>query len=204
MKKIIGIVFSVMIAFGAIAQSNSVTFGAGLLNAKARIQYEHGFADMHSAGANLGYYFVNWTGPRVEGFYRIYFGGDNERGAFLQASAGAGSFTYAIEDITEEEYDLDGDGINEKFDIYKESGRWLTTGGGIAFGGKLTTRGGFVFESTVGYHFWTPPPAREYTDDYNEYEALVAGAADLGELLGYYVIGPGFPLHFQVKLGFNF
>ena len=32
-----------------------------------------------------------------------------------------------------------------------------TFGAGIAFGGKITTRGGFVFERTLGYHFWTPP-----------------------------------------------
>ena len=31
-------------------------------------------------------------GPRLEGFYRIYFGGDNEKGMFMQATAGAGIF----------------------------------------------------------------------------------------------------------------
>ena len=89
------------------------------------------------------------------------------------------------------------------YDIYEDGGRWLTSGGGIAFGGKLTARGGFVFESTVGYHFWTPPPSN-YSSDYDDYYALNAGAADVVETIGYYVVGPGFPLHFQVKLGINF
>jgi hypothetical protein len=62
------------------------------------VQFEHGFGDMHSTGANLGYYFANWTGPRLEGFYRIYFGGDNEKGMFMQTSAGAGAFSYALDD----------------------------------------------------------------------------------------------------------
>ena len=41
---------------------------------------------------------VNWKGPRLEGFYRIYFGGDNEKGMFMQATAGAGLFSYVFDD----------------------------------------------------------------------------------------------------------
>ena len=74
MKRIILILFAGMITFSTSAQSNSVTAGAGFLNTKVRVQFEHGFSDMHSTGVNLGYYLVNWTGPRLEGFYRIYFG----------------------------------------------------------------------------------------------------------------------------------
>ena len=55
-----------------------MTVGAGVLNTKVRVQFEHGFQDMMSAGANLSYYTQNWKGPRLEGFYRIYFGDDNE------------------------------------------------------------------------------------------------------------------------------
>ena len=201
MKKLILLLFIGALSFNVSAQSNSVTVGAGFLNTKVRVQFEHGFSDMHSTGVNLSYYLVNWTGPRLEGFYRIYFGGDNEKGMFLQASAGAGSFSYALDD----------DGLTEfthidpitlestTYDRYNSDGSWMTAGGGIAFGGKMTTNGGFVFESSLGYQFWSPPPPNA-SSDYD----LYANASDAVETLGYYVVGPGFPLMFQVKLGFNF
>ena len=200
MKKIVSILCAGMITFSASAQSNSVTTGIGLLNAKVRVQFEHGFSDMHSTGANLGYYFVNWTGPRLEGFYRIYFGGDHEKGMFLQASAGAGMFSYALDETDATEFiDITTGNI---YDIYSSDGTWITTGGGIAFGGKMTSRGGFVFETTMGYQIWTAPPAN-YSSDYNDY-LDVSGVVGAVETLGYYVVGPGFPLQFQMKLGFNF
>ena len=200
MKRIISILFAGMITFSTSAQSNSVTAGAGFLNAKVRVQFEHGFSDMHSTGVNLGYYFVNWTGPRLEGFYRIYFGGDNEKGMFMQTSAGAGMFSYALDDDDLTFSSIDPiTGVVTTYDRYNSNGSWMTAGGGIAFGGKMTTNGGFVFESTLGYHFWTPPPSN-YSSDYD----LYAATSDAVEMLGYYVVGPGFPLMFQVKLGFNF
>ena len=201
MKKIILLLFIGALTFNVSAQSNSLTAGIGLLNPKVRVQFEHGFGDMHSTGANLGYYFANWTGPRLEGFYRIYFGGDNEKGMFMQTSAGAGAFSYALDDdaITDFYY-YDASGQYVTSSIYKDGGTWITAGGGIAFGGKLTTRGGFVFESTMGYHFWSPPPSN-YSSDYDDFYVSTGSAL---ETLGYYVVGPGFPLHFQVKLGFNF
>ena len=195
MKKIVSILCAGMIIFSASAQSNSLTTGIGLLNAKVRVQFEHGFADMHSTGVNLGYYLVNWTGPRLEGFYRIYFGGDNEKGMFLQASAGAGLFSYALDDDGLTTFDYNG----VTYDRYNSDGSWMTAGGGVAFGGKATTNGGFVFESSLGYQFWSPPPPNA-SSDYD----LYANASDAVEMLGYYVVGPGFPLMFQVKLGFNF
>ena len=201
MKKIILLLFIGALTFNVSAQSNSLTAGIGLLNPKVRVQLEHGFGDMHSTGANLGYYFANWKGPRLEGFYRIYFGGDNEKGMFMQASGGFGSFSYALEDITTFDYYNASTGQFTTYDLY-EGGRWITAGGGIAFGGKMTTRSGFVFESTMGYQIWSPPPSN-YSSYYNDYYASTA-AADAAETLGYYVVGPGFPLQFQIKLGYNF
>ena len=194
MKKIILLFFIGALTFNSYAQSNSVTAGMGLLNTKIRVQLEHGFNDNMSTGANLSYYMVNWKGPRLEGFYRIYFSDDNEKGLFAQAKAGAGLFSYVWDgdDLTFTDYS------GNSYDVY-DSNRWMTFGGCIAFGGKITTRGGFVFETTLGYHFWTPP-LENYSDEYDDYVT----AANAVETIGYYVVGPGFPLDMQVKFGFNF
>ena len=196
MKKIILLFFIGALTFNSYAQSNSVTAGMGLLNTKIRVQLEHGFNDNMSTGANLSYYMVNWKGPRLEGFYRIYFSDDNEKGMFAQAKAGAGLFSnvWDGDDLT-----FTNPTTGTTYDVY-DSNTWMTVGGGIAFGGKITTRGGFVFETTLGYHFWTPP-TNQYSSDYDDYydDALSAF-----ETIGYYVVGPGFPLDMQVKFGFNF
>ena len=194
MKKVILFLFIGALAFNVSAQSNSVTAGMGLLNTKVRVQLEHGFNYNMSTGANLSYYMVNWKGPRLEGFYRIYFGDDNERGMFAQAKAGAGLFSNV----------WDGDDLTftsngTTYDVY-DSNSWMTVGGGIAFGGKITTTGGFVFETTLGYHFWTPP-TNQYSSDYDDYYDDTLNAF---ETVGYYVVGPGFPLDMQVKFGFMF
>ena len=194
MKKIILLLFIGALTFNVSAQSNSLTAGMGLLNTKVRVQLEHGFNYNMSTGANLSYYMVNWKGPRLEGFYRIYFGDDNERGMFAQAKAGAGLFSNV----------WDGDDLTftsngTTYDVY-DSNSWMTVGGGIAFGGKITTTGGFVFETTLGYHFWTPP-TNQYTSEYDDY---YDDALNAFETVGYYVVGPGFPLDMQVKFGFMF
>ena len=196
MKKIILLLFIGALTFNVSAQSNSLTAGIGVLNAKVRVQFEHGFEDMHSTGVNVGYYLENWTGPRAEAFYRIYFGGDNEKGMFMQASAGAGMFSYALDDEDAFEF---FDGTNWT-SIYSDKSTWTTLGGGIALGGKMTSRGGFVFESTMGFQIWSAPTPN-YSSEYDNY---LSNGASAVETVGYYVVGPGFPLHFQVKFGYNF
>ena len=196
MKKIISILCAGMITFSASAQSSALTAGIGGINPKLRIQYEHGFAYMHSTGLNVGYYLENWTGPRAEAFYRIYFGGDNEKGMFMQASAGAGLLSYALED----DYLTFTDASGVEYNTYTSANSWTTLGGGLALGAKMTSRGGFVFESSMGLQIWSKPPAN-YSDDYDQYGG---GFLDAVETVGYYVVGPGFPIHFQVKFGYNF
>ncbi len=80
---------------------------------------------------------------------------------------GAGTSTSALA--------MGGAGDSDATEEYSQAavGAWVTGGAmntardgiagagtqiaGIAFGGKVTSRGGFVFETTIGYHFWTPP-----------------------------------------------
>ena len=44
----------------------------GILNAKIRAQYEMPLKDRASFGINMNYYLVNWTGPVLEPFIRLY------------------------------------------------------------------------------------------------------------------------------------
>ena len=198
MKKLFTLLLVTTVCLSASSQSNSLTGGFGLLNAKVRVQLEHGFADRMSTGANLSYYLVNWKGPRLEGFWRFYFADDNEKGGFFQTKAGFGSFTNVFdgEELTFDYYNMNGDYVTAN--IYDKE-RFITLGGGIGFGYKYTANGGFVFETTLGYAVWSPP-SDNYTDEYQAYSEL--GYAF--ETIGYYLVGPGFPLDFQLKFGYNF
>lgn len=195
MKKIILLFFIVALAFNSIAQSNSVTAGVGLLNTKVRVQYEHGFGDMHSTGANLSLYLLGQDGQRLEGFYRIYFGGDNEKGMFMQATAGAGVFSYFLDDSDLALY-------SNGYFAYEDNGDKFTSfGGSLGLGGKMTSRGGFVFESTLGFQLWTPP-ASNFNEDY--VTANPGASLDDATNIALYYLGPAFPFMFQMKFGYNF
>lgn len=193
MKKLFTLLLVTTVCLSTSAQSNSLTAGIGLLNTKVRVQLEHGFADKMTTGANLSYYLVNWKGPRLEGFYRLYFADDSDKGAFFQTKAGVGLFSNVLDgELTT--FELGG----ETYDIFEKS-TFTTVGGGIGFGYKYTANGGFVFETTLGYSFWSPP-TDNYTDEYQAYSEL--GYAF--ETIGYYLVGPGFPLDFQLKFGYSF
>jgi hypothetical protein len=57
----------------------------GILNAKIRAQYEMPLKDRASFGINMNYYLVNWTGPVLEPFIRLYGKRDgNAEGFFGQ------------------------------------------------------------------------------------------------------------------------
>jgi hypothetical protein len=195
MKKIILLFFIGALSFNTYGQSNSVTAGIGLLNTKVRIQYEHGFGDMHSTGANLSLYLIGQNGQRLEGFYRIYFGGDNEKGMFMQATGGVGIFSYFLDDA---DLTINSNG----FYLYEDNGDKFTSfGGSLGLGGKMTSRGGFVFESTIGFQLWTPP-ASNFNEDYiNANPNQIIGDATN---IALYYLGPAFPLMFQMKFGYNF
>jgi hypothetical protein len=183
MKRIIAILCAGMIAFSASAQSSALTAGIGLLNTKVRVQFEHGFGDIHSTGANLGLYLQANAGQRLEGFYRIYFGGDNEKGMFFQATAGAGMFSYIFD-----EEDLLISDASGNF-LYNDDGDKFTSfGGSIGMGGKVTSRGGFVFESTIGFQIWTPPPSN-FNDAYLSSNPTYADLND-GVNTALYYLGP--------------
>ena len=197
MKKIIAFLCAGLITFSVAAQDMAISGTFGLLNPKLRVQYEHLVGDQSSAGANLNVYFVNWTGPKVEGFYRWYFGRNgNEEGLFMQGKAGVGILTNLY--YENDEWLIPG----STTDYIYDNKYWQTYGGGIAFGGKVATRSGFIFESHIGYHIWTPP-VYNFSDEYNTYTSTVQNAAALGEAIGWYLT-TGMPLDFQMKFGWQF
>jgi len=179
MKKII----LTTIAFFALSITYSQSFKGhasgtfGILNAKIRLQYEIPLGDKFSTGANLNYYMVNWTGPLLEPFARIYVSDGNESGGFFQVKAGYGNLsTLPYMNTTAK--------------------TWSTYGGGVAWGYKYLRPSGFTIEPIIGFRFYSAP---------NEEVGLDTGqnATNLGENIGWFVT-TGFPIDFQLKFGYQF
>ena len=86
--------------------------------------------------------------------------------------------------------------------LYEDSGDKFTSfGGSLGLGGKMTSRGGFVFESTLGFQLWTPPPSNFNEDYVTANPGYVLGDATN---IALFYLGPAFPLMFQMKFGYNF
>jgi len=152
----------------------------GIINFKARIQYELPIGDNMSTGANLNYYFVNWTGPIIEPFFRIYSKkSGNSEGWFLQGKLGYGNLK-----SLDEYFQLDSNYTNK---------RWSTFGGGIAVGNKFFISDNLTIEPLLGIRLYSAP---SFNDE--EYEL-----AELGEDIGW-GLTTGFPLDLQIKIGYQF
>jgi hypothetical protein len=135
----------------------SVNGSFGFLNAKLRLQYEHALGKKGGVGACLNYYLVNWTGPKVDFFARIYgkrYG--NQEGFFFQGKLGYGNLSGAF-----------------------RSDRWSTVGVGVATGYKFLVGEHFVIEQLLGVHIYSPPPAWD-TQTYQSGE-------EIGEAIGWYL-----------------
>ncbi len=153
----------------------------GILNPKVRIQYEAPLKDRASFGANLNYYFVNWTGPVVEPFVRIYGRkSGNAEGFFGQFKLAYGNLT-TLPDF----YD------------YTTNKRWSTFGAGIAGGYKFLLGNNMTIELLSGLRILTPPT---YTYKLGGEEAALAAGV---EGLGWYIT-TGLPLDFNAKVGYQF
>jgi hypothetical protein len=156
---------------------------AGFLNAKVRLQYEAPLKDRASFGANLNYYFVNWTGPVIEPFIRIYGKRDGNAEGFF------GQFKLIYGNLSTLNFDLYNNALENK--------RWSTFGAGINCGYKFLLWKHFTIEPMAGFRFLTPPVYR-YQDGVDE--SLYTG---IGEGIGWYLT-TGLPLDFQLKFGYQF
>lgn len=186
MKKLFAVLFiiSSLSVFGQRWDGHASGF-VGLLNLKARVQYELPISKSLTTGANLNYYFVNWTGPLLEPFIRAYGrNGGNEEGWFFQAKLGYGNLKRI--DI----YDLNDE---------TESARWSTFGGGLAIGNKIIFNNNITMEPLIGFRIYSSPNINEYETNDDIYE----DAMDLGEDVGWYLT-TGLPLDFQFKIGYQF
>jgi len=178
-----------MLLFGFSMNSNAQEFKGNIcgtiaiINLKAKIQYELPIGDNLSTGVNLNYYFVNWTGPLLEPFFRIYsrkYG--NTEGWFLQGKLGYGNLK-----------NLDDDIISGA----TKTARFSTFGGGVAFGNKIFLSDKITLEPVIGLRIYTPPSINK--DIYDSYEA----AESLGEDIGW-ALTTGLPLDLQLKIGYQF
>jgi hypothetical protein len=161
----------------------NVSGTVGILNAKIRVQYEMPLKDRASFGVNLNYYLLNWKGPVLEPFIRIYGKKDgNAEGFFGQAKLIYGNLSTL-------DYDAYGGALSNK--------RWSTFGFGINCGYKFLLGEHFTIEPLAGFRFVSPPTYR-YNPGYDpaNYEVLAEGTA--------WYLTTGLPLDFQLKFGFQF
>jgi hypothetical protein len=152
----------------------------GILNAKIRAQYEMPLKDRASFGINMNYYLVNWTGPVLEPFIRLYGKRDgNAEGFFGQVKLIYGNLST-----------LDFDSG------YYTNQRFSTYGFGMDFGYKFLIGDHFTIEPLLGFRLLSPPVYRYDDSYYND-------ALSIGEDVAWYVT-TGFPLDYQLKFGYQF
>ena len=184
MKKTLTLLITSFLALTINAQikgSASATYG--ILNPKIRLQYEYPMGDRASVGATLNYYLINWTGPKLDVFGRIYTKSTgNEEGGFFQAKVGYGNLST-----------LDFD------ERYIKNSRWSTFGFGLAGGHKFLLGEHFIIEPLIGFHIYTSPKIT-YTEEYSKFESDIIGTV---EDIGWYLT-TGLPIDFQLKFGYQF
>lgn len=179
MKKIILSIILVLSFIAVNAQDyRSVAATVGLINSKVRVQYEHQIKDRITVGGQLTYYLVNWSGPKLEVFGRLYSKNSTvEEGFFLQGKVGYGNLSV-----------LEGD---EEFLATK---RWSTFGLGAAYGWKHMFNEKFGIETLAGLHFYSSPNYSEKTYD-NTGDNIVGVFKDTS-----WFATTGLPVDFQLKL----
>lgn len=182
--KIFTLIICISFVFATNAQhfTGSITAGYGYLNEKVRLQYEHPLNNRLTVGGNVNYYLQNWKGPIVEPFFRFYNKSGNEEGFFGQVKVGYGNLTtvYATKD--------------EPFVLNK---RMNTFGAGLGYGYKYLYDDRFVFETYIGFRYYTYTPTEYSAQYYSMYN--VEGIKTL-----VWHISTGLPVEANFKIGYQF
>ncbi len=185
MKKLIFTVSTILLALSsAKAQTwkGNGSAGFGLLNPKARIQYEMPLNKQFTLGANMNWYFANWQGPIIEPFVRVYGKNGNDDGFFGQFKLGYGNLTTAD--------------INP--DLYSNT-RSSVFGGGLGCGYKFLVANHFTIEPYFGVRLYTTP-----TYDYKTTtDAFSSSVNDVAGGVGWFLT-TGLPIEFNWKIGYQF
>lgn len=177
MKRTLLIITVALISISSQSQNfkGNISATYGILNPKIRLQYEHPLGERASVGVNVNYYMINWTGPLVEPFIRIYGKKDgNAEGFFGQFKLGYGNLS--VLETT----------------LNVTNTRFSTFGGGIDCGYKFLIKH-FTIEPLFGFRFYTPPV---YNYDTSQEGAVIEG-------VGWYLT-TGLPIEFQLKFGYQF
>ena len=178
MKMKITMLFIVLFSTGLIYAQNfkghvSGTYGS--VNEKIRLQFELPIDSQVSYGINMNYYLINWKGPVVEPFIRVYRKKDgNAEGFYGQAKLIYGNLSPLDSTF------LGGVIVNE---------RWSTYGVGVGCGNKFLFAKHFTIEYLVGARILSPPPRG---DDFYRFGQI-----------GWY-LSTGLPIDFQLKVGYQF
>ncbi len=159
----------------------TLTGSFGIINPKIRIQAELPLNNNASYGLNLNYYLVNWKGPILEPFMRIYGKNQGNREGFF------GQFKLIYGNLTTLNFKL--------YENYISNRRWSTFGAGLAGGYKFVIKNKFVIEPLIGFRFLTPP-VYNYINGDNSLGVVFEGAT--------WYLTTGLPLDFQLKLGYQF
>jgi len=113
----------------------------GILNIKARLQYELPIKENGSTGININYYFKDWTGPVFEPFIRVYGKKTgNVKGLFGQFKLIYGNLKT----------------IGSYPDAFSNK-RWSTYGLGIHCGYKILFKSNCTFEPLIGLRLLSSP-----------------------------------------------
>lgn len=183
MKKLVSVIAFIALVTISQAQNwkGNGSAGFGILNAKARLQYEMSLSSQFSVGADVNWYFVNWTGPIIEPFARVYGKSGNDKGFFGQFKLGYGSLSVLDDELL-------------KTDVK----RWSTFGAGIGCGYKFLIGSHFTIEPYFGVRLYSGP-----TYSINTSNSYFNAGASVGETIGWYVT-TGLPVEFNWKVGYQF
>ena len=155
----------------------------GILNIKARLQYELPIKKSGSTGININYYFKDWTGPVFEPFIRVYGKKNgNVKGFFGQFKLIYGNLKT----------------LGGPYPGAFSNKRWSTYGLGINCGYKILFKSNCTFEPLIGFRLLSPPV----------YKCKPGYEVDCDEMRSGYgeewLFSTGGPVDLQLKFGVQF